>query len=125
MDARSGLVFLPVVDLDATHRFYADILGLTLALDQGACRIYRVAEGCYWGFCHASEPHADPSKTILTLESSNVEAWHAKLTSAGVETDGPPRENPRFKIFHFFATDPNGYRLEVQRFLDPNWPNSE
>lgn len=25
------------------------------------------------------------------------------------------------RIYHFFATDPNGYRLEVQKFDDPDW----
>ena len=40
----SHIVFLATTDLAATADFYEEALGLTLALDQGICRIYEVAE---------------------------------------------------------------------------------
>ena len=47
----SHIVFLATTDLTATAAFYEEKIGLTLALDQGKCRIYRVAEEAYLGFC--------------------------------------------------------------------------
>jgi hypothetical protein len=40
----SHIVFLATTDLSATAALYEETLGLTLALDQGKCRIYEVAE---------------------------------------------------------------------------------
>ncbi|MFQ3586886.1 MAG: VOC family protein [Fimbriimonadaceae bacterium] len=116
-----SIVFLPTPDLAATAEFYEAILGLELALDQGSCRIYRVAGAGYWGFCAAAEPPAEPARTILTLVAEDVEGWYRLLVDEGVAVDGPPRVNEVYRIFHFFAADPNGYRIEVQRFLDPKW----
>lgn len=117
----SAITFLPCQDLTAVRRFYGEVLGLDLALDQRCCVIYRIEGTAYWGFCDSLAPHADPSKTILTLVTPDVEAWHSHLKTKGVEVDGSPRFNEKFQITHFFATDPSGYRLEVQRFEDPRW----
>lgn len=113
-----AITFLPTTDLAATVAFYEGGLGLPLALDQGVCRIYRIGGG-YWGFCSHLEPMADASRVILTLVVDDVPAWHAQLSALGLELDGPVRVNERFGIEHFFLTDPNGYRVEVQRFLAP------
>ncbi len=118
-----GITFLPTADLQATHAFYAEVLGLELALDQGTCRIYRVVGQSFWGFCLRAAPVA-PEQVVLTLCSDDVEAWHRRLEEIGIATDGPPRINPKYGIQHFYARDPNGYRIEVQRFLDPDWHGS-
>lgn len=112
------IVFLPTEDLEQTDRFYRSVLGFRLALDQGACRIYTLPGGGYWGFCTHSQAMADPGRVVLTLLVADVAKWHFALARAGVPVDGPPRVNDAFRIEHFYATDPNGYRVEVQRFLD-------
>ena len=33
-----------------------------------------------------------------------------------------PVMNATYNIYHFFMRDPDGYLVEIQRFLDPNWP---
>ena len=58
-------------------------------------------------------------RLIITFVTDDVDGCHARLSAASVPTDGPPRENPRYQIYHFFARDPAGYRVEVQRFLHP------
>lgn len=120
MNWTHGLTFLPTLDMERTHAFLHGILGLPLVLDQGACRIYR-AGSAYWGFCESISPLADPSAVILTLVTDDVPASHAALSAQGVITDGAARVNERFQIEHFFTATPEGYRLEVQRFLDPAW----
>jgi catechol 2,3-dioxygenase-like lactoylglutathione lyase family enzyme len=107
--------------LEVTARFYEQTLGLPLALDQGACRIYRVADGGYLGFCtHLEAPR--PEGIILTLVTDDVDGWHARLEERGVVFDQPPARNARFNIYHCFLRDPNGYLIEIQRFDDPRWP---
>ena len=50
-EIQSAITFLKTRDLDATSAFYSGILGLPLALDQGACRIFAITGGAYIGFC--------------------------------------------------------------------------
>jgi len=72
------VTFLYTTDLDATAHFYESILGLPLALDQGVCRIYRVAAGAYVGFCQKTDAligaDAGSSGAILTLVTDKVNA---------------------------------------------------
>jgi len=111
------IIFLGTDDLEATHNFYSDVLGLPLYKDQGACRIYDIPGGGRLGFCtHIPVTKAEKSP-IITLLTEDVDAVHTSIQQTGQNLD-PPRINPRFKVYHFFATDPNGYWVEIQRFLD-------
>ena len=114
-----GLVaFMHSQDLEATHHFYSELLQLPLYKDQGACRIYEVRPGSYVGFC-VHFPEACRDGIIITLLTDDVDAVYERLSAEpGVEVGDPPTENARFSIYHFFASDPDGYKIEVQRFLD-------
>ena len=50
---------------------------------------------------------------------NDVDGAYEVLVALGVETEAPPKLNERFGIYHFFARDPDGYRLELQRFNEP------
>ena len=113
--------FYPTPDLEATHRFYGDTLGLRLARDQGKCRIYHVAGGGHLGFClspQTAAPQPDP-RVILTIVTDDVDGVYQRLQAAGTELEGAPKHNPDFAIYHFYARGPHGERLEVQRFDEP------
>ena len=125
MNFDSGITFLPVRDLDATRVFYSQKLGLRDVLDQGVCAIFEVRPGCCWGFCNHIEPMADPNRVILTLVTDFVDEVYDEFLRKDINTDGKPRLNERFQIYHFFATDPDGYRIEVQQFRDPAWKNNQ
>ncbi|MBN1965471.1 MAG: VOC family protein [Anaerolineae bacterium] len=112
------LTFLYTHDLDATARFYEDVLGLPLARDQGDCRIYRVSAGGFVGFCRR-EDAPQPQGIILTLVTDAVDAWYERLRGRGVAFEKPPTANPRYAIYHCFLRDPNGYLVEIQRFDEP------
>ena len=114
------ITFCSTQDLPGTARFYEGVLDLPLALDQGACRIYRVARGGFLGFCSRAEA-ARPDGVILTLVTEDVDGWHARLAARGVAFEKAPALNPTFKIYHCFFRDPNGYLIEIQRFEDPRW----
>lgn len=114
------IVFLATRDLSATAAFYEETLGLTLALDQGKCRIYRVAEKAYLGFCAKAEVTTHDG-VIVTLVTRDVDEWYRKLQTLGVAFEKAPAFNPDFNIYHCFLRDPNGYLVEIQRFEDPRW----
>lgn len=112
----SVITFCPTPDLARLAAWYERVLGLTLAVDQGSCRIYRVAGQGFLGFCERADATAR-DEIILTFVTDEVEQWYERFVAEGVVTDHPPRENPRYGIVHFFARDPDGRRIEIQRFL--------
>lgn len=108
--------------MERSVRFYEDGLGLTLVLDQGGCRIYRLTSDSYLGVCVRDTDVA--SNVVFTIVSDDVDGWHDRITGAGIATDGPPRDNDEYRIYHFFVTDPDGHTLEVQRFWDADWSDA-
>lgn len=118
---RQQVTFLSTRDLAAAAHFYEELLGLPLVLDQGACRIYRVAGDAFLGVC-ARDDAPTPAGAIVTLVTHDVDGWYARLVARGVVFDQPPAYNPRFDIYHCFLRDPGGWLLEIQQFLDPAWP---
>jgi len=115
------VTFVYVKDLERASHFYHDVLGLPLALDQGACRIFGVTETAFIGVCTASQA-VTPEGVILTLVSNDLLEWHQRLVDAGVPVHSPPTFNETYNITHLFARDPDGYLVEIQTFHDPNWP---
>lgn len=117
----SQITFFRTNDLLNTAQFYEEIIGLKLVLDQGKCRIYQVSKGGYIGFCHSTIVSADKSTVIFTLVTSEVDKWYEKLESKGVVFESKLVYNSTYKIYHAILKDPNGYLIEIQKFIDPRW----
>ncbi len=117
------ITFVYTRDLAASAQFYQEVLGLPLALDQGSCRIYRASRDGYLGVCQRDDAPERPDGIILTLVTQEVDQWYQILSHKGVHFEKPPAINPQYNIYHCFLRDPNGYLIEIQRFLDPAWAN--
>ena len=116
----SFISFYPCHDLAATRDFYERDLGLNVIRDQQTCLIFKITHGAYLGFCqHETSNIPDTSKLILTFLTDDVDSMYHKLRQLNIETEGKPKTHPHYQIHHFFARDPDGYRVEIQRFLTP------
>ena len=112
------VTFLYTNNLSETANFYEQVLGLELVLDQGSCRIVKVCENAYLGYCERCVDE-DKRGVILTFVAENVDEWYEKLLDSGVQFEKSPAYHPDYNIYHCFFRDPNGYLLEIQRFLTP------
>lgn len=116
------ITFLYVRDLGRSERFYQDILGFPLVLDQGSCRIYRVTgDAAFLGICERETGETSRDNLIFTLVTADVDGWYKRITSRGWTCEHAPRANEQYQIYHFFVRDPDGYLLEIQRFASPDW----
>jgi len=115
------ITFLYTHNLTETAQFYEEVLGLPLTLDQGTCRIYRLSSDVDLGFCQSAEAPEQPAGIIVTLVTPEVDQWYRRLCDQGVAFEKPPEINPKYNIYHCFLRDPNGYLIEIQRFLDTAW----
>ena len=118
------ITFLYTRDLEATAHFYEEIMGLPLALDQGDCRIYRVSSDGYVGFCQRDVAPEEPAGIIFTIITPEVDEWHAYLCDQGVAFEKAPTLNRKYAIYHCFLRDPNGYLIEIQRFMEDQLTSS-
>jgi len=116
----SQITFCYTKDLETTADFYENVMGLPLVLDQGQCRIYATGTGAFLGFCRRIDA-GPPEGVILTLVTQDVDGWYRRLRNRGVTFQAPPAHNEEYRIYHCFLTDPNGYKIELQRFEDPRW----
>lgn len=104
-------------DLEKTKAFYVDLCGLNLFKDQGKCHIYALSTSAMIGFCtHIDVVHQDNSP-LITLVVDDVHQTHQMMQQANKQP-GKINVNEFFKIEHFFMKDPNGYTIEIQRFID-------
>ena len=55
--------------------------------------------------------------TFVYPTRDEVDAMYERFKDT--TADGPPRDNPKYKIYQFFAKDPEGRQLEFQAFLHP------
>jgi catechol 2,3-dioxygenase-like lactoylglutathione lyase family enzyme len=115
------ITFLYTRDLATTAYFYEEIMRLPLVVDQGSCRIYRITDDAYLGFCERDEAPEQPQGILFTLVTPDVDGWADHLRVHEVPFDKAPAVNPDYNIYHCFVRDPNGYVIEIQRFLDENW----
>lgn len=116
------ITFLYTRNLARSARFYEDVLGFELAVDQGSCRIYRIRErSAFLGICQRDDGPEDASTLIFTLVTSDVHRWHERIAARGWECEHPPRHNATYGITHFFLRDPSGYLIEIQRFDREDW----
>jgi len=112
------ITFLGTKDLKQTLNFYQNILGLSLYKDQKTCLIFNINKQSKIGFCnHISVIHDDKSP-IITLVTDKVDEVYNRLVDKGLIIAEEPKLNQKFKIYHFFLKDPNGYTIEIQRFLE-------
>ena len=117
------VTFLYCQELDASTKFYREVIGLTPVLDQGTCQLFHVAGEAFLGLCRCrGAEKVSRDGVTFTLVSEDVDGWYRHLRKHDVETLAPPRARPAFQIYNFFARDPEGHLLEFQRFLSPEWP---
>jgi predicted enzyme related to lactoylglutathione lyase len=114
------ITFLYYVDLAAAIRFYEDVIGLELAIDQGWSKIYRVTADGYLGLVdEARGSHrAHPTKPVqVCIRVADVDAWYAYIETQGVAALRPPRSSEQLQIRAFVFNDPEGYQIEIQSAL--------
>jgi len=115
------ITWVYTADLEGTCSFYAEVLGLSLVVDQGASRIYRTGRNIFIGVCLVRTGRSvEPKGVVITLVTKEVDAWHAHFAAKGIEADAPV-VSQTWGIYHFFTRDPNGYVVEFQDFLNPGW----
>jgi predicted enzyme related to lactoylglutathione lyase len=117
----ANITFLYYRNLARAAQFYEEIMGLTLAVDQGTCRIYEITRGSYIGLVDGEHGTHKPSRdkpVILSFVSDDVDGWHEHLVQHGITIFRPLKTHDSIGVRGFMALDPEGYTLEFETFTD-------
>ena len=112
-----AITFLYYRDLPTAMRFYEDILGLPLAIDQGWCKIYRIAEGAHVGLVDETRGmnNWQPEKCVqLCIRVPDVDAYYAYAQEETLDGLSQLFVNDEIGIRAFVFNDPEGYQVEIQ-----------
>ena len=112
-----AITFLYYRDLATAMRFYEDILGLPLAIDQGWCKIYEICPGAHVGLVDEARGMNkwQAVKTVqLCIRVPDVDAWYAYAQEVGVDNLSKLFINEEIGIRAFVFNDPEGYQIEIQ-----------
>ena len=112
-----AITFLYYRDLPAAMRFYEDILGLPLAIDQGWSKIYRICPGAHVGLVDESRGMNkwQARKPVqLCIRVPDVDAWYAYAQEENLDNLSALFVNDALGIRAFVFHDPEGYQIEIQ-----------
>jgi catechol 2,3-dioxygenase-like lactoylglutathione lyase family enzyme len=118
----AGIVFVRTPDLDRIVAFYREIVGMDDWISQPDIQIL-----CHGnmlvGFQRADRADVDILLTFFYPGRECVDTMHRKISGRmGTEATAgvtKPAANERYRIYNFFARDPDGRRIEFQTFDHP------
>jgi predicted enzyme related to lactoylglutathione lyase len=112
-----AITFFYYRDLPRAMRFYEDILGLPLAIDQGWCKIYRICPGAHVGLVDETRgmnKWAAVKPVQLCIRVAQVDDWFVYAQAKGLDNLSKLFVNETLGIRAFVFTDPEGYQIEIQ-----------
>lgn len=116
-ETQLAITFFYYRDLPAAMAFYEDVMGLTLAIDQGWCKIYQICPGAHVGLVDEAKgmnKWAAVKPVQLCIRVADVDAWFAYATDQALDNLSDLFVNDALGIRAFVFTDPEGYQIEMQ-----------
>ncbi len=115
----AGIVFLKTRDLERIVAFYTEEVGMRRWLEQPEITILR-HDNLLVGFQEGERVDTDALLTFFYPTREEVDAMHDRLRATATSA---PKETVRYRIYNFYARDPDGRAIEFQCFLHelPPW----
>ena len=121
MKPESSVIFFPCRDIEETKLYYMQVLELPVYKDLGHTVWFDCGYG-YLAFVQYEPQRPMASGTCISFNLESVEAvdemYEMLRTRAVCGLKEPPAKHPKFPVYSFFLSDPNGYTLEFQKTTD-------
>ncbi|MHA2499098.1 MAG: nitroreductase family protein [Candidatus Hodarchaeales archaeon] len=114
----SGIIFLRTRNLAQIKDFYINEVGMGVWQDQGDCVILKKGN-LLLGFCERDESETLGVITFFYPSQEEVDAMYNKFKDRASQE---PAENAQYRIYNFYAKDPEDRTVEFQCFLHPLKP---
>lgn len=117
LDTQITMTFLYYRDVAVAQRFYEEVLGLTLAIDQGWSKIMAVGNGSHIGLvdeAHGMNNWQAEKCVQFCIRVPNVDEWYAYAKALGLPGLSELFVSDPLGIRAFVFDDPEGYQIEIQ-----------
>ena len=98
--------------IDDAKAFYADILGLAVAMDLGWIVTFAAEGGAAPQISVATEGGSGTPVPDLSVEVDNLQEVHQRILAAGLPIEYGPRREP-WGVTRFYVRDPFGRLLNI------------
>lgn len=117
MNTRLDFVSVQVRDLEASKRYYTQVVGFEVTEGPPHAVIFRDEQGTVFAV-RDPFPQTDVSKdfgvgTALWFAVADADAAHARMATSGAEVVSPPQPGPFGRVFT--VRDPDGYLLSFHQ----------
>lgn len=112
-----AITFFYYRNLEDAIRFYEDVMGFELAIDQGWSKVFRICPGAHVGLVDETtgmNKWTAEKPVQLCVRVDDVDQWHQYATTVGLDNLSQIFENEALGIRAFVFTDPEGYQIEIQ-----------
>ncbi len=113
----SGLLFFKTKDLNKITEFYTKRIGARIWLGQPDCTVFKHGNFLF-GFCQKDDQPADTNGVLTFFFESDIQVDDRYDDLQDIATT-EPAYNDKYRVYQFFAKDPEGRTLEFQQFDHP------
>lgn len=117
MQIRRAMPDLTTTDMDATKRFYTEVLGFDLAMDMGWVVTFVSPDNPTAQITCITEDASAGVVPNVTVEVGDVDAVHADAVARGLSIVHPLTDEP-WGVRRFFVEDPSGAVINVMSHPD-------
>ncbi|MBQ2690538.1 MAG: VOC family protein [Clostridia bacterium] len=121
MKPESLVIFFPCKDIKETIAYYNGVLGLPIYKDLGSTVWFDCGYG-YLAFVYYGPDRALATGQCISFNLPSIEDVDRRYEELKalpvIGLKGEPQHHPRFPVYSFFFSDPNGYTLEYQKTTD-------
>jgi hypothetical protein len=117
MKYSSAITFLYYDDFSYGIHFMEDVLQLSLVMDQGFARVYKVNEKAFLGIVQQKDKEAASGSTLFSLTTGNVESEYTRVKQLTVHNLTEIKHFESIPLRSFFFDDKEGHKFEIQQFL--------
>ena len=103
-------------EINAAKRFYGDVLGLDVLMDQGWIATYGADEAARVQISFMTESGSGTAVPDLSIEVDDVAAALDAMQRAGFEAEYGPADEP-WGVRRFFVRDPFGKLVNILQHL--------
>ena len=118
MKPQSSVVFFPCRDIAETVKYYTEVIGLDIYKDVGNTVWFDCGYG-YIAFVQYDDGRPMSSGACISFNMASEqqvdEVYNTLLERPVIGLRGEPKRHPKFPVYSFFLSDPNGYTLEFQK----------
>jgi predicted enzyme related to lactoylglutathione lyase len=118
--AEKLITFIYYRDLQKGIDFYGKTLGFPMEIDQGWCKIYRIADGGYIGVVdeqRGMHRWHEVKPVQICLRVPNVDEFYTYCRGLNLDGLSEMFESRELKIRAFVFNDPEGYQIEIQQSI--------